>query len=94
MNKKFWIDQLGMSASALSILYCIAFPFLLVFGKDILLWRAENEVIKFILIGLSLLIGSASLVDFINDQPGISLARMARSNAFRLRRKYFNLGPL
>lgn len=62
MNKKFGLDQLGMCASALCIIHCMALPFLLILGMDTMLWWTENEAVELTLIGLALGIGLISFV--------------------------------
>ena len=62
MNKKFGIDQLGMCASALCIVHCMALPFLLILGMDTMFWWTENEAVELTLIGLSLVIGLISFI--------------------------------
>ena len=60
MKRKTQIDRLGMCASALCIMHCIAVPILLIFGVDSLLWWLEQEALELFLIGLSLTIGLVS----------------------------------
>ncbi|MFY0598733.1 MAG: MerC domain-containing protein [Cyclobacteriaceae bacterium] len=59
-NRKIKMDQLGMCASALCIIHCIALPVLLILGVESMLWWIEQESLELFLISLSLMIGLIS----------------------------------
>ena len=62
MKRKISIDQLGMCASALCIVHCMAIPILLILGVDAMLLWMDAEAMELLLIGLSLVIGLISFV--------------------------------
>lgn len=60
MKRKIQIDQLGMCASVLCIIHCIALPVFLILGMDSMLMWVGQESSELILIGFSLVFGLLS----------------------------------
>ena len=55
-------DVIGICASAICIVHCLAIPVLMVFGVNSILWAIDQEWVELAIIVTSLTIGSISFI--------------------------------